>query len=160
LYSTIASSPPFEPNITKLADACQVHREKIYLFLHYLELAGLTRNIYRDITKAMHINSKANKICLANTNLQFAHSDPRVTSDRHIGSVREVFFVSNFKPDTILCHPRRADFMVGDKSFEIGGASKQRGQLKGEANAYLVVDDVEVSNDINKVPLYLFGLLY
>lgn len=160
LYSTIASSPPFEPNIAKLAEACQVHREKIYQYLHYLELAGLTRNIYRDISKAMHITSKADKICLANTNLQVAHADSRVVSDRQIGSTREVFFVANFSPRAIVCHPRRADFMVGDLSFEIGGAAKSRQQVWNESHPYLVVDDTEVSYETGKLPLYLFGFLY
>ena len=160
LYSSIASSPPFEPNIAKLADVCQVHREKIYQYLHYLEMAGLTRNIYRDITKAMHITSKADKICLANTNLQVAHSDPRVVSDRQTGSARKVFFVSNFSARTLVCHPRRADFMVGDLSFEIGGAAKSRHQVWSEAHPYLVVDDIEVSYEPGRIPLYLFGFLY
>jgi len=160
LYVTVASSPPFEPNIAKLADACQVHREKIYQYLYYLEMAGLTRNIYRDITKSMHITSKADKISLANTNLQVAHTDPRVVSERQKGSAREVFFVSNFRERSLVCHPRRADFMVGDLTFEIGGASKSRHQVIGESKPYVVVDDTEVSYEAVKIPLYLFGFLY
>jgi len=160
LYATIASSPPFEPNIAKLAEAAQVHREKIYQFLHYLEMAGLTRNIYRDISKAMHITSKADKICLANTNLQVAHSDPRIVSDRQTGSAREVFFVSNFLASTLVSHPRRADFMVGELSFEIGGAAKSRRQVWNEDHPYVIVDDTEVLYESGKVPLYLFGFLY
>ena len=43
--------------------------------------------------------------------------------------------------------------------FEIGGASKDAKQLKGNKNSYVVNDDVEIGFD-NKIPLWLFGFLY
>ena len=50
--------------------------------------------------------------------------------------------------------------MVGDLSFEIGGAAKSRHQVWSETHPYLVVDDTEVSYETGKIPLYLFGFLY
>jgi hypothetical protein len=50
--------------------------------------------------------------------------------------------------------------MVGEVSFEIGGTSKSRQQLVGETEPYLVIDDLEVSYEPRKVPLYLFGFLH
>ena len=52
------------------------------------------------------------------------------------------------------------DFIINDNYvFEIGGASKDAKQLKGNKNSYVVNDDVEIGFD-NKIPLWLFGFLY
>ena len=49
-----------------------------------------------------------------------------------------------------------------DKSkyhFEVGGKNKGREQIMGLPNAYLALDDLEIGF-ANKIPLWLFGLLY
>ena len=54
----------------------------------------------------------------------------------------------------------KGDFIINDNYvFEIGGASKDAKQLKGNKNGYVVNDDVEIGFD-NKIPLWLFGFLY
>lgn len=43
--------------------------------------------------------------------------------------------------------------------FEVGGQSKKSKQIKGVENSYLAIDGIE-SGFANRIPLYLFGLLY
>jgi hypothetical protein len=50
--------------------------------------------------------------------------------------------------------------VVEDKyTFEIGGKSKRRAQLKGKRAAFVIRDDIETGFS-NIVPLWLFGFLY
>ena len=43
--------------------------------------------------------------------------------------------------------------------FEVGGKSKTFEQIKDLPNSYLAVDDIEFGHK-NRIPLWLFGLLY
>jgi hypothetical protein len=47
----------------------------------------------------------------------------------------------------------------GKYSFEIGGQNKTGRQIQGMENAYIAADDIEVGFG-NKIPLWMFGLLY
>ena len=54
----------------------------------------------------------------------------------------------------------KADFIVDDKYiFEIGVKNKKKDQIANQENAFIVSDDIEL-NFQNKIPLWLFGLLY
>ena len=53
---------------------------------------------------------------------------------------------------------RTPDFVVGDYIFEVGGPSKNYGQIKGMKNAFLVKEASFQSKE--EIPIYLFGLLY
>ncbi|MFA6568249.1 MAG: hypothetical protein WCS96_08575 [Victivallales bacterium] len=65
-------------------------------------------------------------------------------------------FKSSFK--TVLSD--KGDFKVNDRYvFEIGGSGKSDAQIKNIKDSYVVADGIEVGF-ANKIPLYLFGLLY
>jgi hypothetical protein len=52
------------------------------------------------------------------------------------------------------------DFLVDDKyTFEIGGKNKSKKQLSGIKDAYTVHANIEYGSE-NKIPLWMFGLLY
>jgi hypothetical protein len=54
----------------------------------------------------------------------------------------------------------QADFLVNEKyTFEIGGKSKTRKQLKEIPNSFVAADNIEVGNG-KTIPLWLFGFLY
>ena len=54
----------------------------------------------------------------------------------------------------------KGDFLINDKHvFEIGGKGKPFKQIKDVGNAYVVADRMEIGAG-NKIPLYLFGMLY
>ena len=54
---------------------------------------------------------------------------------------------------------KRADFEVEGFTFEVGGRSKVRDQIRGMERAYIVKDNIEYGHG-NVVPLWAFGLLY
>jgi hypothetical protein len=49
--------------------------------------------------------------------------------------------------------------MLGKYTFEVGGQSKQRRQIKHLDNAWIAADDVEIGHQ-HKIPLWLFGFFY
>ena len=52
-----------------------------------------------------------------------------------------------------------SDFMVGDRTFEVGGRNKKQKQIRGVENAYVVKDDIEYGA-LNVIPLWMFGMMY
>ena len=158
LFSTVASSKPFKPNIDKLSTISGLSRPTVYEYLFYLNMAGLSCNLYEDITKALQITSKPEKICVANPNLLLCFKDDRIPKEL-VGAVRESFFVSNFNEKEITTHPR-GDYRIGDYVFEIGGKGKSMKQISGVESSYLAIDGKNISFDERIIPLYLFGFLY
>ena len=54
----------------------------------------------------------------------------------------------------------RGDFLVdGRILIEVGGAGKTFRQIADTPNSYLAVDDIEIGRG-NRIPLWMFGLLY
>jgi hypothetical protein len=78
----------------------------------------------------------------------------------NIGNARETFFLNQLRTVATVNASKSADFYVSNKySFEIGGQSKTRKQIKGLPNSFVVKDDIEVGYE-NVIPLWLFGFLY
>ncbi len=56
--------------------------------------------------------------------------------------------------------PKQGDFMIDRKYlFEVGGKGKNFDQIKDEPHSFLTVDDIETGH-FNRIPLWMFGLLY
>ena len=55
---------------------------------------------------------------------------------------------------------KKGDFLVDERYiFEVGGKKKGYKQIKDIPENYVVADDIEIGYG-NKIPLWLFGLLY
>lgn len=156
LLYILATNVPFKPNITKLSEKTGISRNMIIAYLYYLDNARLI-NTLTAAGKSISTLQKPDKIFLENTNLLFALS-PNNTDK---GSLRESFFMSQLKnAGHEINLPLKGDFYVDDKySFEIGGKGKTTRQLADLDNAYFAVDDLEAGIG-NKIPLWMFGLLY
>lgn len=77
-----------------------------------------------------------------------------------IGTVRETFFINQLSAMTTVNYPRKGDFLVNRKHlFEVGGKGKKFDQIKDIPDSYLAVDDTEIGHG-NRIPLWMFGLLY
>ncbi|MBI3874147.1 MAG: AAA family ATPase [Arcobacter sp.] len=82
-----------------------------------------------------------------------------VDSDK-INTIRKLLHLLCSSVPLELNIPQKGDFMVNDKyTFEIGGKNKDFSQIKDIENSYVVADEMEVGFG-NKIPLWLFGLLY
>ena len=90
-----------------------------------------------------------------NTNLIYAYGE-----DCRAGTIRETFFANQLKVKHRLNIPKQGDFIIDDKfTFEIGGDKKVFEQIQDISNSYIATDEIGVGNG-NKIPLWMFGLLY
>ena len=156
LLYILSTNVPFKPNITNLSEKTGISRNMVVEYLYYLNNAKLI-NSFSAAGKSISTLQKPDKIFLENTNLSFALS-PNNTEK---GSLREAFFMNQIKNSAYeISLPLKGDFFVDDKfTFEIGGKGKSTKQLTGVEHAYLAVDDMEAGIG-NKIPLWMFGLLY
>ncbi|MCL2511956.1 MAG: AAA family ATPase, partial [Bacteroidales bacterium] len=100
--------------------------------------------------------SKPSKIYLDNPNLAYAlgYDNPNT------GNLRETFFYNQLRVVGKVTSAVKGDFMVNDQYiFEVGGSYKNFSQIADIPNSYLAVDEIEIGWG-NRIPLWLFGLLY
>lgn len=155
LLAILAENVPYTPNISKLSEQIEVSRETLIKYLYLLEQADLLLLLKSD-RKGMAKMNKPEKVYLANTNIFAALTDTKYNA----GTLREVFFYSQLKPDHQLASSPHADFKVDDRyTFEIGGKRKGGKQIEDVAHAYIAADNIEYAYK-NKIPLWLFGFLY
>jgi hypothetical protein len=59
-----------------------------------------------------------------------------------------------------VAYSPQGDFLVeGKYTFEVGGKTKSKKQIKAVNNSYIAADMLEYGFE-NKIPLWLFGFLY
>ena len=154
LISILASSVPFQPNISKLAGSIEITRNTLLLYLQYLNQAKIL-NLLQDSGNSYSYIAKPDKVLLHNTNL-ISCLQP---SSSNQGSVRETFFVNAVSASHQINTSNHGDFIVEDKYiFEVGGSGKTNKQVAGIKDSYLAIDDVELGSK-NRIPLWLFGFL-
>ncbi|MCB9425998.1 MAG: ATP-binding protein [Flavobacteriales bacterium] len=157
LLYIIASSLPYQPNITELSKNLDTSsRTSTLQYLDYLEKAKLTANL-RTGAKGKNMLMKPDKIFLDNTNLMYAIIGEE---NLNVGNVRETLFFNLLRGKHKVNSSQYGDFMINDKYvFEIGGKGKKITQVKDVSNSYVVADDIEVGFG-TKIPLWLFGFIY
>ena len=77
------------------------------------------------------------------------------------GNLRETYLYTQLigAGHRVTC-PKKGDFLIdGHYLFEVGGKNKGRQQIADETQSFLAVDDLEYGF-ADKIPLWLFGLLY
>lgn len=109
----------------------------------------------RNNTGGIRDLGKVDKIYLDNTNLIYSLADD--TSD--MGNIRETFFLNQMRVRYDVFASTAADFVIDDKTFEVGGRNKGQKQIKDIENGYIVKDDIE-QGFLNIIPLWQFGLTY
>ena len=151
----ISQSVPFTPKITELASDLGVSRNSLLNYLTILERGGLI-NLLQSASKGVSSLAKPEKIYLNNTNQIYAFD----ANQPDIGNLRETFFFNQLRVLGEVTSANKADFTVANKYiFEIGGRNKRHEQIMGLKNAYLALDNLEYGFG-NKIPLWLFGMLY
>lgn len=148
----IYSKVPFKVNISELCREFNISHPTLSTYLEILEKTKLIRPIKKY---SKNISKKPEKLLFSNTNLLYTFAD-EFSIEVNIGTVRETFFVTCF--DNIY-YSDIGDFIVDDYIFEIGGKNKKFNQIKDLENSYLIID-TDYCVEKNKIPLWLFGLLY
>lgn len=155
LLHIIAESVPFKPNISKLSEHTGVTRNTLNNFLKYLEDMRIIHGLYAS-GRGMTLLQKPEKIYLHHPNLLFALSS---TERADTGNLRESFFINQASAVMPVAYAAEGDFTLGKYTFEVGGKSKQRRQIKHLENAFVAADDIEIGHQ-QKIPLWLFGFFY
>lgn len=151
----ISQSVPFTPNTTELAKELEVSRNSLLNYLTLLERGGLV-SLLQSSTRGINSLAKPEKIYLNNTNQIYALDSNKLDT----GNLRETFFYNQLNAVSEVRSSNKADFTVDKKyTFEVGGKNKGHEQIVGVKNAYLALDNIEYGSG-NKIPLWLFGMLY
>ena len=154
LLVIISKSVPFKPNMSKIAEMLSASRNNISDYCLYIEEAGIIAQL-RDNTGGIRGLGKVDKIYLDNTNLIYNLAED--TSDR--GNIRETFFLNQMRVRYDVLSSSVADFLIGDRTFEVGGKNKRQKQIREIENGYIVKDDIE-NGYLNVIPLWQLGLTY
>jgi len=155
LLAIISTEVPLLVDVSKLATLTGIARTTILAYLQYLHEAKLIRLLYADDLSVKKMQ-KPDKILMENTNLLQALS----LSEPNIGTMRETFFCNQLGYKHQVEYNKTGDYRVDHKlTFEIGGKSKDGKQIANEPAAYIAVDNQEFPAG-NKLPLWLFGLMY
>ena len=154
LLMILAERVPQLPKMTEIYRELETDRIQGLKMLNALERGGLLL-LLGDNAKSPNNLSRPNKIFINNTNLMYA-----LTSHVDTGTLRETFFMNQLSQAHEVNYPNQGDFLV-DKTylFEVGGKGKSFNQVKDIPNSYLAVDETEIGHG-NRIPLWMFGLLY
>ena len=154
LLMIICERVPFEPNMSKLWKQLDTNNDLGLRMLYALDKAQIL-GLLTSRTKSYNHLYKPDKIYLGNPNLMHVLC-PHVDK----GNERETFFYSQLRVANEVKYPAQGDFLVNDKYlFEVGGSSKTFDQIADVPDSFLAVDDTEVGHG-NRIPLWMFGLLY
>ena len=155
LLYIISQSVPFKPNITSLSQKTDISRNSVLEYLNALNDSYIINSIYKS-AHGISFLQKPDKIFLENTNLIYALSHDYI----NIGNIRETFFLNQLNSKYTITYPENGDFLVNGKwLFEVGGKTKTGKQIKGEKDAYIAADQIEIGAE-KQIPLWLFGFLY
>ncbi|MBR1504161.1 MAG: AAA family ATPase [Prevotella sp.] len=154
LLVLLAQMKPFTPNISSLCDALGTTRNQLIRLLSLLHRAALVRLLYTE-RKDLKALGKPEKILFNNPNLMQALASPA-----DIGTIRESLFAAMLSQSHTVHYPKQGDLLVDSKYiFEVGGKNKGFTQIKNIPESYVVADEIEIGFG-NKIPLWLFGMLY
>ena len=153
LLGILAELNPYTLNVSDLATKLGTSRDSVYKMLDLLQKAGLIRRLYQKST-GMKKLQKPEKILFENTNLMYA-----LSPNSDIGTLRETFTANMFCTHK-QSMPNKGDLLIDNKYiFEVGGKTKDFGQIANIPNSYVIADGIDVGFG-NKIPMWLFGLLY
>ena len=154
LLSIIAESVPFKPNFSKISEIIGVSRNSLDDYFSYMEKAGLIGQL-RNETSGIRGLGKVEKVYLDNTNIIY-----NLVGDKsNIGNIRETFFFNQMRLKNEVISSEKADFLIDNYTFEVGGKNKQQMQIEKDGNSFIVKDDIEFGY-LNVLPLWTFGFNY
>ena len=156
LLGILASSVPFEVDISKLATTIGIHRNTVIEYLNSLEKAKLLHLLYADLLSVKKMQ-KPDKIYLDNPNMLYALASHAVK----IGTARETFVVNQLSCDHEIEYGKKTgDFKVNGKyTLEVGGEGKTYNQIADVPDSYILADGIETPYRC-KLPIWVVGFLY
>ena len=155
LLMILTERVPFTLNVSMLCGTLGITRNQLLRLMHLLERASIIRQMYTAKSSNFKAMVKPEKILFDNTNIMFA-----LGNKAESGTVRESFVANQLSIKHKLSQPTVGDLNVdGLYILEVGGAGKGFAQISNVPNSYVVADGIEIGAG-NKIPLWLFGMLY
>lgn len=150
----LAERVPQLPKMNEIYKELETDRNQGLKMLYALQRGGLLL-LLSDNAKSPDNLSRPDKIYINNPTMMYA-----LTPKVDIGTLREAFFCNQLSQGHEVRYPKAGDFLVDRKHlFEVGGKGKGFDQIKDIDDSYLAVDNTEVGHR-NRIPLWMFGLLY
>lgn len=154
LLGVLAEQNPYTLNIKEICALLGCSREILYKMLDLLQRSGLIRRLYGE-NGGLKRMEKPEKILFDNTCVMYALAD---VVDK--GTMRETFFANMLAANHKISMPQKGDLLVDGKYlFEVGGRNKGYRQIANIDNSYVVSDNIDLGFE-NKIPLWIFGMLY
>jgi len=155
ILTMLCLSAPYKPNMKNLSEAVELDNKTLYSYLNALQAGRIIRMVSM-YGRGESIIKKPEKIYLDNPNM--FHS---LCSGANVGTLRESFMASSLEnADHDITTSKKGDFIIdGQYTIEVGGKNKSFEQIKDMENSFVIADDKEVGFG-NKIPMWLFGLLY
>lgn len=150
----ISKSVPVKINYMEMARNLEMDREIVPKYLDYLEKAELLM-ILSIKTNGDAILRKMDKLYLHNPNIAYVLGE----NDADKGCLRESIFLCWTKEKFDVLGSEISDFEIDGITFEVGGKTKGKHQLKRAAKGFVVKDNIEYAVG-NEIPLWMFGFLY
>ena len=155
LLTVIAELAPFKPNISKLAEQCDIHRNSLVPYLQYLEKARYIRLLYPETAEISPLQKPA-RIYLNNTNLASAFG----ISSQGNHALRETFLLTHLSERHSVRLSSSGDFIADKQSvFNTGRQDDPNRKIGGLDPVYLRNQEAS-TNQAHRVPIWKAGLLY
>ncbi|MBQ7591509.1 MAG: AAA family ATPase [Clostridia bacterium] len=151
----LAQSCPQTPNMVRLYEQLETDRNQGLKMLYVLDRANLI-NLLSNEKASLKNMARPDKIYCDNTNIMYS-----LCESINVGTERETFFLNQIRSAGLDAkYPEKGDFLVdGRYLFEVGGKDKKFDQIRDIPDSFLAVDDTE-SGWNNRIPLWMFGMLY
>lgn len=150
----ISKSVPVKINYSEMAKNLEMDREIVSKYLDYLEKAELLM-ILNTKANGDAILRKMDKLYLHNPNIAYVLGE----NDTDRGNSRESIFLCWTKEKFDVWGSEISDFEIDGLTFEVGGKTKGKRQLKKAEKGFVVKDNIEYAVG-NEIPLWMFGFLY
>ena len=153
LLYLIARSPPFQVNYSSISRGLEISKTMAIRIVKDLETTGVIMPIFPCKKKGVDVKKEPKIYLTIPLREFFAKQGAEINK----GALREEFFVNHIKD---ICYikgkrgEKTPDFRFKNIIIEIGGETKTKYQKPD----YIAVDGLSIVN--NKIPLFLFGLVY
>ncbi|MBR6017943.1 MAG: AAA family ATPase [Paludibacteraceae bacterium] len=154
LLAIFSEQSPYTLNVSALARTLETSTSQVMKLFDLLNQAAIIRRLFSK-ERSMKMLQKPEKILFDNTNIMYALS-PQADQ----GTMRETYFADMMSFGHSISMPQKGDLLV-DKHilFEVGGRTKGYKQIANIPESYVVADGIDIGFE-NKIPLWLFGMMY
>lgn len=154
LLAIFSEQSPYTLNVSALARTLETSTGQVMKLLDLLNQAAIIRRLFSK-ERSMKMLQKPEKVLFDNTNIMYA-----LSSEADQGTLRETYFADMISFAHSVSMPQKGDLLV-DKHFlfEVGGRAKGYKQIANIPNSFIVADGIDIGFE-NKIPLWLFGMMY